>query len=49
MAITGTASAKKCVRGPDKQPRRKKTQIEREREGNIVAETVAETKKTAAV
>ena len=47
-AVTGTAPAKKRVRGPDKQPRRKKTQTEKGKGGNITAETVEGPKGAAA-
>ena len=47
-AVTGTAPAKKHVQGPDKQPRRKKTQTKKGKEGNITAEIVKGPKGTAA-
>ena len=47
MAITETASAKKRVQGPDKQPRRKKTQTEKGKRENITAETIEGPKSTA--
>ena len=47
-AITETALAKKYIQGPDKQPRRKKTQTEKRKKENIIAKIVKRLKDTAA-
>ena len=44
--MTGTAPAKKRVRGADKQPRKKKTQIEKRRAGETAAEIIKGAKDT---
>ena len=48
-ASTATGAGKKCMRGPDKQPRKRRTQTQKGTRGKTVAETVAETKEAAAV
>ena len=48
-APTAPIIGQKHIQGPDKQPQKRRTQIQKGIKGGIIAETVAETKEATAV